>query len=517
MQSKLQLQAAAEIELRKRKRARLRHFKHQIEFYQKNPIQWMSDRLGIRKETIVWSLFPGYENHQWDGTPDPLEKIMTALVNNKWVGVESATGPGKTFIGAAIVLWFLDVYKNSLVVTTAPKQDQLSLHIWKEIGKMHPKFAKGDLTTLKLRMNPGKDDWIAVGFVAGVKADEDSATKAQGFHAEHMLIIIEETPGVPLPIITAFQNTSTAPHNLILAFGNPDHQLDNLHTFCLQDNVEHIRISAYDHPNVVLNDATIVPGASSLAGIRRIEDRYGKNHPFTLSRTRGISPTQPVDALIKIDWCLAAVERYKQFLDENGDINIEKIPGERGLGVDVANSEAGDKAAFCHGKGNIAFRVEDFQCPDSNQLGHKIKILINQEKINIKYLGIDGVGVGAGTINTLKEYGIRDKSINLQGSAKPEKTNKEENFNNLRSQMWWQAREDLRNGVVGMPNDSGLIADLTVPKFEVRNGKIVVESKEELKKRLGHSPNKGDAFVYWNWRRATKYLKKKTKAATRPY
>jgi hypothetical protein len=43
-------------------------------------------------------------------------------------------------------------------------------------------------------MNENRDDWLAVGFVAGVKADEASSTKAQGFHAEHMLMIIEETP-----------------------------------------------------------------------------------------------------------------------------------------------------------------------------------------------------------------------------------------------------------------------------------------------------------------------------------
>ncbi len=44
-----------------------------------------------------------------------------------------------------------------------------------------------------------------------------------------------------------------------------------------------------------------------------------------------------------------------------------------------------------------------------------------------------------------------------------------------------------------------MIADLVTPKWFVRNGKIIVESKEDIKKRLGRSPNKGDAAVYWNW------------------
>ena len=192
---------------------------------------------------------------------------------------------------------------------------------------------------------------------------------------------------------------------------------------------------------------------------------------------------------------MKGVEKFDAIEDLSG------LTGERGLGVDVANSEFGDKAAYCHGVGDVCFKVEDFQCPDANQLGHRISILLRQENISVKRLGVDGVGVGAGTINALKEDGIVDEGINLQGAASPIENGKEEKFNNLRSQMWWTAREDLRSGEIAMIRDEGLIADLTAPKFSVRNGKIYVESKEDLKKRLGHSPNKGDAFVYWNWRR----------------
>jgi hypothetical protein len=66
--------------------------------------------------------------------------------------------------------------------------------------------------------------------------------------------------------------------------------------------------------------------------------------------------------------------------------------------------------------------------------------------------------------------------------------------------MYWQLREDLRNDPdISLPDDEELFADLVTPKWETKNGKIVVESKEDIKKRLGHSPNKGDAVVYWNW------------------
>jgi hypothetical protein len=488
--NKLELMATAELELRKRREYRKVKESERLEYYRTNPVAYFEERLGIRKETIDWEVLPDYAKHVWDGTRNPFLAIANGLLNNRWVGVESATGTGKTHFGALIVFWFLECFENSIVVTTAPKQDQLMLHIWKEISKLYEKFGKGEYTSLKLRMHPRQDNWLAVGFVAGVKANEESNTKAQGFHAEHMLIILEETPGVPLPIINAFENTSVSPHNLILAFGNPDHQLDTLHRFCMRPNVEHIRISAYDHPNVVLQNPLFIPGASSQEGINRIIEKFGEGSPMALSRTRGISPMQSSDALIRIEWCLRAVEKYGY---------AERL-GEWAIGVDVANSETGDKASITLGQGNIAVSVEDFQCPDANQLGHQVHLIIAEKGIKERRIGVDGVGVGAGTVNTLREYDLKYKGINLQGGASPARIkDKAEQFNNLRTQMWWQCREDLRNNEIGMPNDTELIADLSAPKFETNNKVIIVEGKDEIKKRLGRSPNKGDSFVYWNW------------------
>jgi len=493
MATNLQLAAEAELELRKRKIERIKNTELQRAYYRQNPVDYFVDRLGYKRESIDWQLLPQYQRHKWDGSINPLKMILDLLSKGtQRIGVESATGTGKTKLGAGIVFWFLECYENSLVVTTAPKQDQLLLHIWKEIGKMFSDFGKGDLTTLKLRMYEDSNAWVAVGFVAGVKADEESATKAQGFHAEHMLIILEETPGIPQPIITAFQNTAGAPHNIILALGNPDHQLDTLHRFCALPNVTHIRISAFDHPNVVLNDASFIPGAVSKAGLEDMLARYGSSdNPLYLSRARGISPGQSSDSLIKLQWCVDAAD------EKNRDRNI-LLNGEKALGADVANSESGDKAAVAYGQGAVLLEVNDFHCPDSNQFGKRdIYFKMKEENISPDYVGVDGIGVGAGTVNALKEMEL--KVISLIGSEAAVKQKGEEEFNNLRSQMWWQMREDLRNCEIILPRDNELISDLTAPKWSIKNGKIVIENKEEIKIRLGRSPNKGDAAVYWNW------------------
>ncbi|MDD4291978.1 MAG: hypothetical protein PHX51_07085 [Clostridia bacterium] len=487
-----------EKEKRRRHKEQLKQYKSRNEYYQTHPLEWMTDRLEIRPETIDWTLLPEYFNHEWDGTPNPLKQVLDALVNNEWAGVESATACSKTFLAAAITLWFLDVFENSLVVTTAPKEAQLTLNIWKEIGSLYKKFQRGYLDTLALRMSKSEEGkkeykWAAIGFVAGTKSDKETEDKAQGFHAEHMLIILEETPGIPRSIINSFKLTSQAPHNLILALGNPNHHLDELHKFCKLPRVRHIRISGYDFPNIVLDNPGFIPGGKSRQGIKDILDDVGsKEAPRFLSRVRGISPAQSIDSLIAVQWCYEAVERE--------DYEVEK--GLYALGVDVADSETGDQAALAFGKGAILFHVNAFKCPDANQLGKtKVKEHIIDYRIDPKYVGVDGVGVGAGTINALKELGYHVS--NLKGGAAAEKVPKDAYaFQNLRSQMWWTMREDLKNGRICLPNDEELIADLCAPTYKDNDKNIIVESKDDIKKRLGRSPNKGDAAVYWNWVRS---------------
>jgi phage terminase large subunit len=463
--------------------------------YQRNPIGWMVARMGIPEATIRWSLNPSYDTHRWDGTSDPLATICQSLADGKDTGAESATGTGKTFLGALLVLWFLACFEDSIVVTTAPIEKQLTLHIWKEIGGLFPKFKKhypqAELLTLKLRMKPGSDEqekWAAVGFACGVDAGADSATRAQGFHAQHMLIITEETPGIDPAVMTAFENTCTADHNIRLALGNPDHQADALHKFVTSEGVTNVRISAYDHPNVVTGEE-VVPGAVGRKSVLKRKKQLGAESRLYQSRVRGISPSEAVDALIKLSWCTHAKGLHSIFRSDRHAL--------RAFGVDVANSENGDLGAIARGSGRILDDVSAFPCPNANALGRRVVSEAKSTDVAPEHVGVDGVGVGAGTVNEARDSGFWVQTCN--GGDKPDETADAEKFNNKRSQMYWQMRLDLERADLALPNDDELIEDLTTPKWLTKNGKICVESKEEIKKRIGRSPNKGDAAVYWNW------------------
>lgn len=462
--------------------------------YQQSLMYYAKDRFGIPNEMIEWSRYPEYKSHVWDGTSDPLFTAARAIEQSKYVALYGAKGVSKTWFLALLARWFFESFDNAIVVTTAPKGEQLELHIWKEIGTLDSKVPVGALTKLRLCMHETQKDWLVVGFIAGVKPNEVqvSATRAHGFHAEHMLVIIEEMTGVHHSIISAFEETSIAPHNIIIGCGNPNHKSDELNKFASRENVVPVRISAYDHPNIVCNNANLMPGAVSKEGIEKLRIKFGgETAPFYLSRVRGMTPEQSINSLIMLEWCYAA--RDAEDRDVKGMVSTEL-----GLGVDVARSDTGDKAAVAFGVGPILTDIETFQCTDTNKLGRQLHQIMKERKIKPEMVGVDGIGVGAGVVDTLIETG--DNVVSLISSAAsvviPDDT---EVYFNLRAQMWWQMREDLRTSKIVLPNDEELFIDLTTPMWYTRNGKICVEAKDDLRHRIGRSTDKGDAAVYWNW------------------
>lgn len=71
-------------------------------------------------------------------------------------------------------------------------------------------------------------------------------------------------------------------------------------------------------------------------------------------------------------------------------------------------------------------------------------------------------------------------------------------FANQRAEAWWKMREELDpdqsgGSVVALPPDPELRADLTTPTWKLTSRGILLESKEDIRKRLGRSPGKGDA------------------------
>jgi phage terminase large subunit len=91
------------------------------------------------------------------------------------------------------------------------------------------------------------------------------------------------------------------------------------------------------------------------------------------------------------------------------------------------------------------------------------------------------------------DYGYNSLGIDFAGASS------EEGFGNLRAEMYWNAREMIKNRQCSIPNDNQLHGQLCSIKYKFKGGRtgtrIYIEPKEDIKKRLGCSPDKADAFV----------------------
>jgi hypothetical protein len=94
-------------------------------------------------------------------------------------------------------------------------------------------------------------------------------------------------------------------------------------------------------------------------------------------------------------------------------------------------------------------------------------------------------------------------------------------FFNVRTEAYWRLREALKpdqpgGSAIQLPNDRELLADLTAPKYKIEKGGIKLEPKDDLVKRLGRSPDKGDAVVMAWYSGAHRYLPRRRQTRINP-
>ena len=169
------------------------------------------------------------------------------------------------------------------------------------------------------------------------------------------------------------------------------------------------------------------------------------------------------------------------------------------LGVDPSR---GGKDQFCicprHGTWFApVVAIEGYDVP-SGAVGAQYVIEAWQEPAEI---GIDVIGVGASTYDSLEQIGWASCAAlnSAEGSDARDRKTGRLGFINKRAEFWWSLRESLdpeSGDNLAIPPDPELLADLCAPRWSFRSWKIQVESKEDIKKRIGRSPGRGESLLY---------------------
>lgn len=111
---------------------------------------------------------------------------------------------------------------------------------------------------------------------------------------------------------------------------------------------------------------------------------------------------------------------------------------------------------------------------------------------------IDVIGVGAAPYDFLGQAGQQVLGVNVaERSLSTDKSGRLK-FTNLRSELWWMLREALdpaNNTGIALPPDQKLRADLCAPTWELRGPIVYVESREDIVKRIGRSPDYASAAI----------------------
>ena len=165
--------------------------------------------------------------------------------------------------------------------------------------------------------------------------------------------------------------------------------------------------------------------------------------------------------------------------------------GEVELGVDVA-SAGDDHSVIFSRTGNRGELVYAGQEPNILTFsGRVMRVADRLKAINIK---VDAIGLGEGVWRDLEREGY--PVTPMVGGASP--LDESRNYRNQRAEIYWQFRERLQENRAWLPDYPELIAELgTIRYSQTASGQTVqVESKKDIKKRLGRSPDLADACVY---------------------
>lgn len=192
------------------------------------------------------------------------------------------------------------------------------------------------------------------------------------------------------------------------------------------------------------------------------------------------------DALIPPEWIELAVAQYK-----NGGVGGEK----KQSGIDVARFGR-DASVYAHRVGGDLRPLKVERKMDTMQVSGWAGGLIEQDEPEIT--NVDVIGIGAGVYDRLDEMGYAVAPINV--GASPTDEEKKQKFYNLRAEIFWHLREVFRpeNGrsSIAIPDDPELKQELGEIRYKYSSErKIKIEEKDDMKRRIGRSPDKADAVA----------------------
>lgn len=461
--------------------------------------------------------------------------IVSAVQHNKRVSVRSGTARGKDFVAACIAVSFLyltprwnrkgELIENTKVALTAPTDRQVKNIIIPEISRLYNRAKRrgfvlpGRMTSYDIRTD--SDEW----FLTGFKADEHNHEAWSGFHAVNTMFVVTEATGIQDDTFEAIEGNLQGNSRILLVF-NPNTTIGYAARSQKSERWQRFCLNSLTAPNV-RQKKIIVPGqvdyewvqdkvANWCTPISEAEAKESENdfefeglwyRPSDLFRKKvlGEFPTVDEDMLIPPRWIELAQERWRDYHLTNHNDAI--------VGVDVAGMGR-DCTVKCFRFGDY---VERFDKHNSGGKADHMQVagsIVHEMRTHSGFaVSIDTIGEGAGTYARIVEIceesnGRLDPEAVISckysewGDFDPNNLTDvtgQYHFANMRAYLFWAVRDWLdpdKGSNAMLPPGGSILEEATEIKWSFHsNGKIIIEPKDDIKERLGHSTDEFDALA----------------------
>jgi hypothetical protein len=160
------------------------------------------------------------------------------------------------------------------------------------------------------------------------------------------------------------------------------------------------------------------------------------------------------------------------------------------IGVDPARF-GDDRTSIVRRRGRVAFNLESHSKKDTMEVAGMCARILRSEAVVRMF--VDVGGLGAGVVDRLNELGFSDR---VEGVNAGEKALEPDRYSNRRAEMWGQMAEWMKTTPCRIPDNDSLHADLIGPSYKFdSNSRLMIERKEDMKKRGLRSPDEADALA----------------------
>jgi phage terminase large subunit len=438
-------------------------------------LRWAHDPVAYAEECLGVSL--------WEKQKEILRKVAA----NGRTAVRSGHKIGKSNTASVLAVWwtaFPEVRPEARCILTSAGARQVRTILWRELKKLHGQKKSvigGHLNELPSNGLQWGDGREIIGFTA------KDAEKIAGISGAHLLFIVDEASGVAEEIFEAVEGNRAGGAKILL-LSNPTQTsgtfFDAFHTS--RAFYATIHVSSEDTPNC-REGRLVIPGLATREWVEEKLKEWGEGDPRFQVRVRGNFPLESSDTIIG----LGLVERALLAWDD-----LEYV-GPLVLGVDVARF-GDDDTVIAPRRGKKVYPLIRLHSLDTEEVAAKVheaavKLRLSPEEV--PRVNVDVIGIGAGVFDKLR----RIKALHAVGVDASATAPDAVNYANTRAQLWFNLRDFLKGGG-GIPNDPKMETEMVAPKYQFgADGRYRVEPKDDIKERIGRSPDAAEAVMLSCW------------------